>query len=72
MGADRYTKDVIAKLNAAVVDAFSDPNVRQRLTDLYEAISPLDQLTPEALGAFQRSEIAKWWPIIKAENIKAE
>ena len=65
-------KQIIAKLNAAVVDALNDPVLRQKLVDLSQEIFPPDQLTPEALGAFHRAEIAKWWPIIKSANIKAE
>jgi tripartite-type tricarboxylate transporter receptor subunit TctC len=64
--------DVIAKLNAAVIDALADPTVRQRLADLGQEIPPREQLTPQALGAHQRSEIEKWWPIVKAANIKAD
>jgi tripartite-type tricarboxylate transporter receptor subunit TctC len=63
-------KEVIAKLNAAVVDILADPEVRQRILDLAYEIPPRDQQTPEALGALQKSEIEKWWPIIKAANIK--
>ena len=65
-------KQIIARLNAAVVEALNDPAVRQKLVDLSQEIFPPDQLTPEALGAFHRAEIAKWWPIIKTANIKAE
>ena len=65
-------KDVIAKLDAAVVDTLADPSVRQRLTDLGQEIWPREQQTPEALGALQKAEIEKWWPIIKAANIRAE
>ncbi len=65
-------KQIIARLNAAVVDALNDPALRQKLVDLSQEIFPPDQLTPEALGAFHRAEIAKWWPIIKSANIKAE
>ncbi len=65
-------KPVIAKLNAAVVNALADPTVRKRLTDIAQDIFPPDQLTPEALGAFHRAEAQKWWPIIKAAGIKAE
>jgi tripartite-type tricarboxylate transporter receptor subunit TctC len=64
--------NVIAKLNSAVVDALGDPAVRQRLADLGFDIPPREQQMPEALGAFQTSEIDKWWPIIKAANIKGE
>jgi tripartite-type tricarboxylate transporter receptor subunit TctC len=65
-------KDVIVKLNAAVIDALADPTVRQRLADLGLEIPPRDQQTPEALGRLQQAETAKWWPIVKAANIKLE
>ena len=65
-------KDIIGKLNAAVVSALADPTVRQRLVDLGQEIYPHEQQTPEALGAFQKAEIEKWWPIIKAAGIKPE
>jgi tripartite-type tricarboxylate transporter receptor subunit TctC len=65
-------KNIIAKVNSAVIDALADPKVRARLADLAQEIFPRDQQTPEALGAFQRAEIEKWWPIIKAAGIKAE
>ena len=65
-------KDVIAKLNAAVVDSLADPTVRQRLADLGQEIPPRERQTPEALGTFQKAEVEKWWPIIKAANVKGE
>jgi tripartite-type tricarboxylate transporter receptor subunit TctC len=65
-------KDVIAKLNAAVTDALADPAVRQRLADVGLEIPPREQQTPQALGAYQKAEIEKWWPIIKAAGIKPE
>jgi tripartite-type tricarboxylate transporter receptor subunit TctC len=68
----RTTKDIIARLNAASVDALSDPAVRRRLSELGLDIFPRDQQTPAALAALQKAEIEKWWPIIKAANIKGE
>ena len=65
-------KDVIAKLNGAVVDALADSAVSSRLADLGQDIFPREQQTPEALAAYQKAEIEKWWPIIKAANIKVE
>lgn len=65
-------KDIVAKLNAAAVAALADPQTRKRLTDLAQEIYPRDQQTPEALYAFQKAEVEKWWPIIKAAGIKAE
>jgi tripartite-type tricarboxylate transporter receptor subunit TctC len=65
-------KDVVAKLNAALVDALADPVVRQRFADVGQEPWPRSHQTPEALAAQQKAEIEKWWPIVKAANIKAE
>jgi tripartite-type tricarboxylate transporter receptor subunit TctC len=62
-------KDIIAKLNGAVVEALADPTVRRRLADLANETVPRDQQTPAALAAWQKAEIEKWWPIIKAAGI---
>jgi tripartite-type tricarboxylate transporter receptor subunit TctC len=65
-------RDIIDKLNSAAVDTLSDPNMRHKLAAQGFEIPPREQQTPEALGAYQKAEIEKWWPIIKAANIWAE
>ena len=63
---------IVAKLNAAVVDALAAAVVRKRLTDIGQEILPREQQTPEALAAHHKAEAEKWWPIIRAANIKGE
>ena len=65
-------KEIITKLSAAAAEALSDPTVRQRLADLGQEIPEPAERSPEALGALQKAEIEKWWPIIKAANIRGE
>jgi len=65
-------KPVIDKLNGAVVEALAEPAVRARLADLGQEIPPPEQQTPQALAAFHKAEVEKWWPIIKAANLKGE
>jgi tripartite-type tricarboxylate transporter receptor subunit TctC len=65
-------KEIVAKLNAAAVDALNDPAVRKQLENLGLQMPPKDQLAPEALGAWQKAEIEKWWPMLKAANVKME
>jgi len=65
-------KDVIAKLDTAVVETLADPVVRQRSIEIGQEFWPRDKQTPEALAAQQKAEIDKWWPIIKAADIRAE
>jgi tripartite-type tricarboxylate transporter receptor subunit TctC len=65
-------KEIVGTLNAAVVDALGAAPVRARLAELGVALPPREQQTPEALRAFQRAEVERWWPIIKAANIRAE
>jgi len=65
-------KDIIARLNAAVREALADPGVSKRLSDLGQVIPPPEQQTPEALAAYHKAEIDKWWPLIRAAGIKVE
>jgi tripartite-type tricarboxylate transporter receptor subunit TctC len=64
---------VIAKLNAAAVDALASTTVRARFAGGGgRAIPPREQQSPEALAALQKADIDKWWPIVKAAGIRAE
>jgi len=65
-------RDAVARLNAAVLDALADPATRSKLAELAQELPPPEQQTPEALGAYQRAEIEKWWPIVKEAGIKPE
>ena len=65
-------KEVVAKLNAAMMHALADPKVRQRMSELGLDVVPPAQQSVEALAAFHKAEIEKWWPVIKAANIKVE
>lgn len=64
--------DIIAKLNGTMVQVLADPSVKQRFAELGIQITPLQQQSPEALRVFQKAETERWWPIIKAANLKAE
>jgi tripartite-type tricarboxylate transporter receptor subunit TctC len=63
---------IIDRLNAAVVETLADQNVRSRFNELGSEIPPAGQQTPQALAKLQKAEIEKWWPIIKAADVKAE
>ena len=63
---------VVDRLNAAIVETMADPAVRSRLMDLGQEIFPRDQQTPAALGAINKADIEKWWPIIKAAGVRSE
>jgi tripartite-type tricarboxylate transporter receptor subunit TctC len=65
-------KDVIAKLNAATTGALADPVLQKRFSDLGLDVAPREQQTPEGLAAFQKTEIEKWWPIIRGAGIGAQ
>ena len=65
-------REAIARLNAAMVDALADPAIRKRMADLGLDVAPREQQSPEGFAAFHKAELDKWWPVIKAANIKVE
>jgi tripartite-type tricarboxylate transporter receptor subunit TctC len=64
-------KDIIAKLNGAILEALADPAVKKRFAEVGLDVPPVAQQKPEALAAHQQAEVKKWWPMIKAANVKA-
>jgi tripartite-type tricarboxylate transporter receptor subunit TctC len=70
--AKNTPRDVIARLNSAVVDTLADPVGRQRIADLGLDMPPREKPTPAALHAHHKAEIEKWWPIIQATGITAQ
>jgi tripartite-type tricarboxylate transporter receptor subunit TctC len=65
-------KEIVERLNATLREVLADASVKKRLDDLGIEISPRDQQSPQALAAFQKAEAERWWPVIKASNLKAE
>jgi tripartite-type tricarboxylate transporter receptor subunit TctC len=65
-------REIVAKLNDAMVKGLADAKVRERFTDLGLDIASREQQSPEGLAAFHKAEVDKWWPIIRAANIKVE
>jgi len=65
-------KAIVDKLNNALVQTLSEPATRTKLVDLAQEIFPREEQSPKALRIYQQSEIDKWWPIIKAANVKPE
>lgn len=71
-GPKNMPRDVVAKLNSAMSQALADPAVKARFAELGLDVATREQQTPEGLAAFQKAEIEKWWPIIKASGIKPD
>jgi tripartite-type tricarboxylate transporter receptor subunit TctC len=71
-GPKGLPKDIVGRLNAAIVEALADPAVRSRLGELGYEVFPRERQAPEALAALQKADAAKWWPIIKELGLKAE
>jgi len=71
-GPKGMPKQVVARINAAMVEALADPALKARFSDLGLDVAPRELQTPEGLAAFNQAEIEKWWPLIKAAGIKVE
>jgi tripartite-type tricarboxylate transporter receptor subunit TctC len=64
--------EALAKLDAAVQAGLADPAIRKRFTDLGHEVAPIERQTPAGLAAYYKAETDKWWPIIKAANLKMQ
>jgi tripartite-type tricarboxylate transporter receptor subunit TctC len=64
--------EVIAKLNAAIVEALADPQVQQRFRDVGQEVWPKEEQNPAGLAAKQKAEMARWAPVIKEAGIKLQ
>jgi tripartite-type tricarboxylate transporter receptor subunit TctC len=71
-GPKGMRKEVVARLNAAMVEALADPAIKARFSDLGLDLAPRELQTPEGLAAFHKAETDKWWPVIRAAGIKVE
>ena len=71
-GPKGMPKEVVARLNSAMVQALADPAVKTRFADLCLDMAAREQQSPEGLAAFHKAETDKWWPIIRAAGIKVE
>jgi tripartite-type tricarboxylate transporter receptor subunit TctC len=71
-GPRGLSKEVLAKLNGAMVHALADEKVKARLSELGLDLASREQQTPEGCAAFLKAEMDKWWPVIRAANIKVE
>jgi tripartite-type tricarboxylate transporter receptor subunit TctC len=65
-------RDIVEKLNATMRMVLADPMVRKRFEDLGIQVSPREQQSTEALRSFQKAEMERWWPVIKASNLRGE
>jgi tripartite-type tricarboxylate transporter receptor subunit TctC len=65
-------KAIVALLNAAAEEALNDPAVQKQLENLGLQMPDRDKSSPESLGTWQKAEIAKWWPLIKAADVKVD
>ena len=63
---------IVAKLNGAALAAMADPTVGQRIADLGMDLPPRELQAPAEFAAFHKTEVEKWFPIVKAAGIKAE
>ena len=66
------SKEVTARLSAAIRESLADPPVREKFVGLGQEIPEPAQQTAQALRAYHEAEIKLWWPLIKAANIKIE
>jgi tripartite-type tricarboxylate transporter receptor subunit TctC len=65
-------KEIVAKANAALNTALTDPVLRKKITDLGAIPPQAEQSTPEWMDKFLRSEVDTWGTIIRAAGASVE
>jgi tripartite-type tricarboxylate transporter receptor subunit TctC len=58
-------KDIVTKLNGALLKALEDPATRKRMLDLGADLTNKEATTPEGLGKLVQSEVARWNKVLK-------
>jgi tripartite-type tricarboxylate transporter receptor subunit TctC len=64
--------DIVAKLNAATVEALADGFVRSRFVELGMQAFPPEQQSAAALAALQKADSQRWWPILREAGLNGE
>jgi len=62
-------RDVVAKLNEAVVKALRSPEIRERMSQIgFDVVAG----TPEEFGAFMQDEVTRWTQVVNRGGIRPE
>jgi len=68
-GPPGIPKDIVERLNRGFVQALDHPDIRDRLRQEGVSVLPMDA---DAFTRFVAEEVARWAPIVKASDAKAE
>jgi putative tricarboxylic transport membrane protein len=65
-------KEIVAKINQALLATLADEKVRARLTELAVDLPTPQEATPDGLRALLKASIDKWVPAVQAAGVKPE